>query len=147
MTDSPGFFSQSVFEQPPNIAAIRSAFPMIKDRKGLLFAYSDRIYNPDRVKISPWLIAHEMRHCKQQWDVGGPEIWWGLYLKDPVFRLRQEVEACKVEYQTFLEVQPPPNRLARARHMDTIVERLSSGVYGYMCRRKEAKAIMSKLFA
>lgn len=38
--------------QPPNIDAIRKAFPAMAGHRGLLFAFLPNIYNPDGVQIS-----------------------------------------------------------------------------------------------
>ena len=139
MDKPPGVQVQIVKTYPPNIAAIRAKFPAAADRRGLLFAYGDVLHNPDGVEVPIHLIRHEAVHIEEQRLVGGPEAWWNLYLIDPEFRLRQELMASVVEYQTFCAGPPPRNRRARYAHLDTIAERLSSGIYGYMIRRQAAK--------
>ena len=130
---------QIVKTYPPNIAAIRAKFPAVANRRGLLFAYGDVLHNPDGVEIANHLIRHELVHVLQQRDVGGPEKWWDLYLADQDFRLRNELTAHIAEYQSFCSGPPPRNRRARYAHLDTIAERLSSRIYGYMIRRQAAK--------
>lgn len=84
---------------------------------------------------------------RQQAAVGGPEKWWELYLADRDFRLKQEIEACVAERLTFCFGQICHNRRERFAHLETIVERLSSGVYGYMIRRQKAKATIQRAVA
>jgi hypothetical protein len=138
--EPPGEQFQIVKSFPPNIAAIRAKFPFVAGRRGLLFTYGLSIHNPDGVEIENHLIRHEIVHVLQQREVGGPEKWWELYLSDQDFRLRQEMTAHVAEYQSFCAGPPPRNRRARYAHLDTIAERLSSGIYGYMIRRQAAKA-------
>ena len=47
-----------IIDRPPNFEEILAVFPMASGR-GVVFAYCDRIYNPDGVEISPSLFAHE----------------------------------------------------------------------------------------
>jgi hypothetical protein len=138
--EPPGVRVQIVKTFPPNIDAIRAKFPLVSDRRGLLFTYGTSLHNPDGVDVPNHLIEHESVHVRQQREVGGPEKWWELYLTDQTFRLRQEMEGCIVEYLTFCAGPPPRNRRARFAHLDTIAERLSSGIYGYMIRRQAAKS-------
>lgn len=130
-------------EQPPNIGAIREAFPAIVGRKGILFSYGDLIYNPDRVSIIPALYDHETVHCHQQ-QAAGPAAWWMLYMSDPKFRAKQELEACLAEVRNYMTLEPRPNRLLRARYFERVAERLSSPIYGYMMRRKDAKEAVKR---
>lgn len=132
---------RQVFELPPNHAKIEAAFPMIKGRSGILYSYGDCLYNPDKVIVPPWLVIHESIHEIQQRALG-PDMWWDRYLTDSAFRLQVEVEACREEFKAFCGHVPAPNRIARARHRDLICERLASGAYGYMIRKKDAKALL-----
>jgi hypothetical protein len=78
---------------PPNIKKIRK---YVSPTNKTIFTYGDTIYNPGGGKIDLALMAHEETHSKQQADVGVDD-WWERYLSDNSFRLRQEVQAYKVQ--------------------------------------------------
>lgn len=85
-----------VIAYPPNIAEIRTRF-RLPPGAGIIFAYGDTIYNPDGISISPFLLAHEQTHQRQQGC--DPAGWWHRYLADLPWRLDQELEAHRVEYR------------------------------------------------
>lgn len=132
-----------VHERPPNFDAIAAAFPFVKDRKGVLFTYWPAVYNPDRVHISPWLAEHEATHVEQQRAIGAP-AWWERYLVDKAFRLEEEAAAMVAEYLAFCASTPAPNRARRAEFIDVLASKLSSLVYGYMIRKKDAKRMFKQ---
>lgn len=82
-------------DYPPLFDAIMAAFPGAREMKPV-FCHGDTIYNPLGAKIGLDLIEHERTHSIQQgkW----PKRWWSDYLNDPVFRLRQEIEAYGTQY-------------------------------------------------
>lgn len=81
---------------PPNIEKIRAAFPV---RRNTVYTYGDSIYAPGYDSLSKDLIEHERVHCAQQGsDIEG---WWDRYIADRDFRLSQEVEAYRKQYQAF----------------------------------------------
>jgi hypothetical protein len=86
-------------EFPPNIGRIRQ---YLSPPKGSIFAYNNKIYNPDNVTIWPDLEEHEKVHFKQQ-ERGGAELWWERYIQDSEFRLEQEVEAYGRQYKFYKE--------------------------------------------
>lgn len=90
---------------PPNIDKIKKAFPIVK---GTIFCYGDSIYNPDGMIISEDLIIHEGIHQKQQGDK--IEEWWDKYISDKEFRLEQELEAYRNQYNYALEKYPRNKR-------------------------------------
>src|SRR3990167_8359219 len=58
------------------------------------FTYGDTVHcvgvpNPPTADI----IAHEKLHIKQQQEAGGPDLWWGKFLREPEFRVDQEAKA------------------------------------------------------
>jgi len=66
--------------------------------KNVIFAYGDCIYNPDDIDLPEFLVKHEQVHFKQQGGTQeGAMLWWGKYLRDPEFRIEQEVEAYGVQ--------------------------------------------------
>lgn len=117
---------------PPNIAAIRSVFPL---PRGVIFTYGNVIYNPYGGKISRELKAHEAVHCKQQGD--DIEGWWEKYLVDDEFRFDQELEAHRAEYRAFCK--HAKNKNNRAAFLNRVATRLASEMYGGLVTRTEAR--------
>ena len=93
------------YEAPPNFAAICAVFPDAVTHEGAIFSYAPHIYAPKLTPgqgLAPHLHIHEQVHHQQQKAIGGPEIWWERYLADVNFRLEQEIEAYRAQYQFVL---------------------------------------------
>lgn len=122
---------------PPNFSQLKKAFPFIVGRPGILYAWGDRIFNPSGVKVTPWILAHEEVHSKQQ-QQADPYIrysiqdWWDKYLAYPIFRLEQEIEAHQAEYRAY----PFQGNLT---YLEQIAERLSSPLYGNLISKEDAR--------
>ncbi len=129
-----------VVQRPPNFTEIVVALPAAATRHGVLFAYGDILYNPDGVTVNPFLMAHEKMHQVQQ--AGLPEEWWKLYLCSLEFRLDQELEAHRAEWQAFLAHDPPSTRNARRTYMSRIAHRLASKLYGGLVSVHVAKRLI-----
>lgn len=87
-------------ERPPVFDSVCAAFNIIP--RGAVFSYGDRVYSPDHATLPDHLIAHEMVHLRQQeYTEEGAILWWGKFLRDPEFRLSQEIEAYAHQYQYF----------------------------------------------
>lgn len=121
---------------PPNIAAIRRTFPHLSGRE--IFAWAGTIYNPGGGTLPPEIIAHEEVHFEQQGD--DPQGWWKCYLSDVEFRLSQEVDAHRAEWQAYR--RRVKNRDKRARFLARLSGRLSGPLYGNLINRKEAKRLI-----
>ena len=129
--------TEIVVDFPPNIKAIRKVFPISGHE---IFAYGGTIYNPSGSELTPALIAHEEVHFRQQgkW----PKSWWMRFLKSPAFRLRQELEAHRVEYRVFCRGHKDRN--SQAKYLRAISKRLAAPMYGSMITTPEAiKAILA----
>lgn len=116
---------REIVEYPPIYDRARQLFDI--DRRAVVFAWDDAIYNPRGVILTPDLIAHEAVHGEQQRRYGSPEQWWERYLTDPKFRLEQEVEAYRVQYATFCHKNK--NRQQRFDLLKRISADLSSPMY------------------
>lgn len=119
---------------PPNIKEIREAF----DLSGLnpVFTYGDTLYNPGGDDIMPHLMAHEMVHQRQQG--ANPKGWWQRYLSDEDYRLRQEVEAYRVQWKAAKNMPRP----SRRRLFRAITEDLSGKMYGNLVDLEKAKYLI-----
>jgi hypothetical protein len=88
---------------PPCYREAQKKFGVNFFRSGVVFTYGDTIHF-FKGNLDPDLIAHESVHIKQHAAYpGGPAAWWRRYLDDGEFRLAQELEAYRAQYQFVLE--------------------------------------------
>lgn len=121
---------------PPNIEAIRK---VLTPAPTAIFAYGDTIYNPSGGVLSAELRAHEEVHQRQQ--AGDPDAWWEKFLTDGEFRLAQELEAHRREYQHFCA--RVKDRNTRSRYLHSVATRLASPMYGNIISFREASRRIS----
>lgn len=129
-----------VHSMPPNIDAIFKRFGQENIGPDVVFAYGDTLYVPrEGVEIPDHLMAHEETHQRQQGD--DVEGWWKRYLEDDLFRLNQEIEAYRNQYQ-FMK-SAGYGRAERRRMLDILARDLSSKIYGKIILKKTAKEVIS----
>lgn len=129
-----------VNKYPPNFKEICKVIPGA-EQNGIVFTYGDTLYNPSKSVIEDHLEAHELVHMKQQKETGAEE-WWAEYLKNPKFRLEQELEAYRAQYQLVYKIYGRQNAVFVLKQ---ISDDLSSAMYGNILSRKQArKEIMKK---
>ena len=126
-----------VKDYPPNYEAVKAKF---NPAKTAIFTYGDTIYNPSGGVLSLELLAHEAVHIRQQ--ASGAEEWWARYMEDDEFRLDQELEAHRVEYQAFCARVKDRNK--RAVFLNQIATRLASPMYGRVISTREASRAISQ---
>lgn len=128
---------------PPNYVALTKAFP-IKGRKGILYAWEDRIYNPSGVPVPAPLLIHEGVHCVQQTEIG-VEQWWKQYIENPEFRFYEEALAHMAEWKTYQENTPEfkDRHAYLQRHLRLIAQRLSSDLYGNLMTFDECMEVIT----
>lgn len=125
-----------VHEFPPNYAAILDAIPAVAESRPI-FAWGTTIYNPHDAVVDPHLHAHESLHGMVQHPAaGGPGPWWDLYLSDPGFRLREELEAYRLQLESYGTVYLDRER--RHRYALALAGHLSSPLYGLGITRLDA---------
>lgn len=139
---------------PPNIDEIDAAFGVRKilEKQSIYFSWGDRIFNPGGTDISPAIMRHEIVHGMQQKSERDARIsidhgcraWWIKYLHDPEFRLAQEIEAHRAEYEWHRDRNEAsqPYRGYRSRldfRLQQIALRLSGPLYGRLISLSEAK--------
>ena len=108
---------------PPNIAAIREAFPLSGYE---IFAYGDTIFSPKSTFLAPELIVHEEVHREQQGD--DVEGWWDRYLVDKDFRASQELEAHIAEWLNLKSrIKDRNERVKACAH---VARKLAAPLYG-----------------
>lgn len=101
-----------------------------------IFTYGDTIYSLNDLSFG--LIAHEITHVFQQTEMGA-EKWWDKYFKDKDFRLSQEVEAYRRQYQVYKN----NNEVTAYDYLNQMARDLSSKMYGEIISFEEAKKLIS----
>lgn len=129
-------------EYPPNYDEIVEAIPEVADNKNVVFAYGDKIYAPRvKGKVRKDVKVHEEQHMRQQGD--DPEGWWKRYLEDVEFRLSQEIDAYRAQYQYYCL----KNRGVKDREnfLRGITKTLSGPLYGEIVTQAQALALVVAL--
>lgn len=121
-----------VKDYPPNYKVLREVFKLSGEE---IFTYGDTVFNPTGNALSRELRAHEQVHIWQQENTN-VERWWERYVADPEFRLEQELEAHRIEFQTFCMTNKDRN--ARNAYLIRIARRLASPMYGNVISHQEA---------
>lgn len=120
---------------PPNIEQIKSVFPI---REHTVFTYAPHIYSPSGSDLDRALIRHEETHLKQQ--NSDPAQWWDRYLKDPQWRLEQELEAYQAQFKKAKQVFRVKKVIENLLH--NIATDLSGDLYGNIISYGEAKKLI-----
>lgn len=120
---------------PPNYEEICAALG--KPAANYMFTYGDAIYFPMGVDIPLDILAHEAVHEIQQskWYMN-PKRWWKRYLKDKVFRYKEELEAYRKQWQ-FVQSHVR-DREMRNKMLNQMARDLSSANYGSIVKLNEA---------
>lgn len=128
-------------EKPPCYEEANKFFKLEELNLGTIFTYGDTLYNPNNVPLTQDLIVHEMVHSEQQAhsDTGG-KLWWQMYLADPEFRLKQEIEAYGAQYRYICTIQKDRN--AQARTLHKLSKMLAGPMYGTITSSSEASKLI-----
>jgi hypothetical protein len=113
-------------EKPPKIWE-RAHREFEIDDSETLYTYGDTIYNPAGLDLRQEFIEHESVHARQQAEIGGPDVWWGKYFTDPIFRITQEAEAYGRQHAYICTVMKDRNK--RAKHLWILASYLASPLY------------------
>lgn len=104
--------------------------------KGIVLTYGDVIHC--KTDLDDHLVIHESVHIAQQTKMG-KDAWWAKYFTDPVFRLSQEIEAYREQWQY---IQLKYNRHERRKFFHKLASDMAS-MYGGMCTREQAEELLS----
>lgn len=115
---------------PPNFSLLAKAFP-IKGKPGILYAFGDKLYNPSGMKVTPWIMAHELVHGVRQNELG-LEHWWHSYINSAIFRYDEEILAHRAEWRAYTGPDA-------SNYLTLISERLASPLYGRLLSVAEAR--------
>jgi hypothetical protein len=127
-----------VFDYPPMFDEIDAVFHV--KGKPVIYAWGDKIFNPQRIVIGAELLAHEEVHGVRQLKMlGGVTDWWKRYLDSPKFRLDEEVQAHWAEYHVLATMG---NRHQRKAALKQTAVRLASPLYGRMIGPNRARELL-----
>jgi len=129
-----------VIANPPILNKVIAA-GMNPDMTRTIFTYGDTIYNPANLELSQDLIIHEQTHRDQQGDE--PELWWDIYIKDPAFRVKKELEAYGAQYVFYCK--NAGNRNKRRTFLFEIAKDFASPTYGGIISVAEAQEKIKNL--
>ena len=113
----------------------------IYDRRDVVFAWGDKLYNPYELAIPGHILAHEAVHGGRQGS-REPEIrdWWKQYMESHAFRFAEELAAHRAEYIHLMRNAP---RKQRRSALKQVAERLSSPLYGRMVSPSQARKVIA----
>ena len=118
-------------QKPPNWDKLVRLFGV--DWKNTVVTYGATVHSSR--SLSPDLEVHEAQHVRQQAAMG-VEAWWLRYYEDRDFRLEQELEAYRAQFQFFKKATKDRNLLFRFQ--DRIARDLASLQYGNCVNYGEA---------
>jgi len=121
---------------PPNFDRIKERFGPLPH--SVVFTYGDILYVPSGNRIPKDLKVHEKVHTEQQGD--DPEAWWERYLEDDAFRLEQELEAYKKQFNFYKNNCKIKKQIPL--FLDEITRVLSGPVYGNIISFDKAKKLI-----
>lgn len=109
-----------------------------------VFTYGDTLYNPAGINpLADHLLVHEGVHAKQQnHNDKDAALWWGKYLRDPIFRLDQEARAYGAQYAFICKTVKDRN--LRLRILLDIARILSGSLYGNCVSKSDAVQLINK---
>ena len=119
-------------DYPPNIDEIKK---VLTPSPGAVFTYGDTLYNPSNGIIDDPLMAHEEIHSLRQGK--DPAGWWERYLKEPSFRLSEELRAYQEQYQVYLLEGHERNKIAMFSYQ--LAKDLAGPMYGNVITVLEAR--------
>ena len=128
-----------IYDYPPVWGSVCKTFQIIP--RNVIFAYGDCIYNPDQIDLPDYLVEHEKVHFGQQGHTQeGAALWWGKFLRDPEFRVSQEVEAYGKQYRVMCS--QTNDRERRVKILYSLAASLSGPLYNKAITQAEAMRLI-----
>jgi len=126
-----------LYTPPPIIERAREAFGIKWEEKNVVMVYGDTIHQSFDYPMDDDLLIHELVHVRQHAEYpGGASAWWDRYLIDAEFRLSQELEAYRIQWQWVLKNEK--NRQTRFLILRHCASDLSGSMYGNLMGFTEA---------
>jgi len=107
---------------------------------GIIFTYNNEIFTYNG-EISEDLFVHESHHFFQQRKLGSDK-WWEKYFKDAKFRLSQELECYRKQYQWIKK--NITNREKANRYLVHYAQMLSDKMYGNIIEFNQALKLIKQ---
>jgi len=122
-----------VYAKPPVYDRIVKALG--EPPAGAIYTYGDTIFVPSGKTPPGDLQEHERIHSDQQvlWSVNG---WWDKYLKDPAWRVEQELEAYKAQFE-FVKSRTR-DKAKRGWALENMARSMASPMYGSVIKYIDA---------
>lgn len=106
-------------------------------KDNMVMVMGDTMHKGFRGDMEPDLLEHEKVHVKQQAQYDGSwQDWWDQYLEDPEFRIKQEVEAYRRQYEYLQEHMNDRNK--RFSILVQLAQALSGPMYGEVIGMQDA---------
>lgn len=121
-------------EKPPIYDRLVDVFG-IDWNDGIVITYGDTLHTREGNNIPKDLVIHEKTHTRQQAAIGLEE-WWNNYVASRDFRIQQEVEAYRNQWQFLKSIEKDREKLFHKRLR--LVRDLSGPIYGYVVSEQEA---------
>lgn len=121
-------------QEPPEELKNKIEAAGLKPTPDTCYAYGRFLYNPSGNEIQVNLKIHEEVHMIRQNP--DPDEWWDKYLKDPVFRLEEEILAYQKQYKYAKMMIKDRNELFK--FLNRLANDLSSPMYGSIISKTEA---------
>ena len=128
-----------IHSEPKIFEKIKAVFP-VDWESGVIVTYGDNVYCSQ--DISPDLEIHEGIHIEQQSKMDKDE-WWDKYLTDKSFRLSQEIEAYRRQFDWIKKNIKDKNTAFRI--MKFHLDNLCSPMYGSIITTGEAIKLLGGL--
>lgn len=125
---------QILTEKPSVADKIFNVFGVDYNKGDLIISYAPHIHTK-KGYLTPDLEAHEGTHLVQQSKIG-TENWWNKFFDDPKFRLEQELEAYRNQYEYLKQNIKDRNKLYQLRTF--IAKQLAGEMYGHILTTDEA---------
>lgn len=129
-----------IIERPPVYDAVCAAFNI--NPQSAVFTYGEDIYNPNNIDLPEHILIHEAMHVEQQKLIGGPELWWGKFLREPSFRVDQEAQAYGAQYAYICTYTK--GREQQFKVLRNLAQILSGKLYNNVVSGNEAMALIKK---
>lgn len=118
---------------------IRRKFPATDPEK-IVIAFGDTIYT--KWPINSDLTVHEAVHLRdQKYSNFHAWIWWWRYLRNPKFRMEQELRAYRMQYKFLTQGIKDKNHLDK--RLRIMAKTLSGDTYGRLMGVNEAMKLIS----
>ncbi len=107
--------------------------------KSVIVAYGDTLHCSEEPTDD--VVQHELIHLEQQgYTQEGAKKWYIRYIADPEFRLDQELQAYRAQFQFVKSYSKDRNALNR--YLNRLATDLASPMYGHLIAQWKARKLI-----